>query len=142
MKGLTVWIQGRDCTAGGITSGRETMTLCGDGIVELNHPRPDAPALVIEYNLEPKGVEPGQLTVAKPDWLHAIGAAPKPSDDFLACMRDGYAGSHRIVNVVARPVDEQGNPMRGGMFGGHYVKTSDSRFPFTSPIPVHDRFER
>ena len=27
------------------------------------------------------------------------------------------------------------------MFGGHWVYTSDSRFPFEHPIPVHDRFE-
>jgi hypothetical protein len=27
------------------------------------------------------------------------------------------------------------------MFDGHWVYTSDSRFPFEHPIPVHDRFE-
>ena len=33
----------------------------------------------------------------------------------------------------------------GGMFGGNFIYCSDSRFPkigdFSSPIPVHDRFE-
>jgi len=141
MKGLTVWIQGRDCTNRGVTSGQETATLCGDGIVELNHPRADAPALVIEYDLEPKGAKAGQLSVAKPEWLNKVGAGPKPSSDPLACLRDDHAAGFKIVNVVARPVNGDGQPRRGGMFGGHYVKTSDSRFPFTSPIPVHDRFE-
>ena len=27
------------------------------------------------------------------------------------------------------------------MFGGHFIYTSDSRFPFEHPIPVHDRYE-
>jgi len=34
--------------------------------------------------------------------------------------------------------------MRGdryGMFGGNFIYTSDSRFPNSYPIPVHDRFE-
>ena len=29
----------------------------------------------------------------------------------------------------------------GPMFGGHFVYTSDSRFPAGQPIHVHDRFE-
>jgi len=28
------------------------------------------------------------------------------------------------------------------MFGGNFVYTSDSRFPASSPLPVHDRIEK
>lgn len=43
--------------------------------------------------------------------------------------------------LTAYPVDAEGKPMTHGMFGGHYVSASDSRFPSQYPIPVHDRFE-
>jgi len=43
--------------------------------------------------------------------------------------------------LTAYPVNEDGTPRTGGMFGGNYIKTSDSRFPSDYPIPVHDRFE-
>ena len=43
----------------------------------------------------------------------------------------------QIVCVKAVP-EGTGN---GGMFGGHFVWTSDSRFPYSSPVPVFDRFE-
>ena len=39
---------------------------------------------------------------------------------------------------MAVPMGETGYPM----FGGHWVYTSDSRFPFEHPIPVHDRYEK
>ena len=39
---------------------------------------------------------------------------------------------------MAVPYGETGYPM----FGGHWIYTSDSRFPFEHPIPVHDRFEK
>lgn len=32
--------------------------------------------------------------------------------------------------------------MNGPMNGGNFVHTSDSRFPFEGPIPIHDRFEQ
>ena len=31
--------------------------------------------------------------------------------------------------------------MIGPMFGGNFIYTSDGRFPFSYPIPIHDRFE-
>jgi hypothetical protein len=31
--------------------------------------------------------------------------------------------------------------LQSGMFGGHFIYTSDSRFPSEQPIHVHDRFE-
>ncbi|HDY87868.1 MAG TPA: hypothetical protein ENH82_07105 [bacterium] len=42
----------------------------------------------------------------------------------------------------AYPCDREGNQENGYfMFGGCYIKTSDSRFPFDYPIPLHDRTE-
>lgn len=31
---------------------------------------------------------------------------------------------------------------RHTMFGGNFIYSSDSRFPFDYPIPIHDRVER
>lgn len=142
MKGLHVSVHGTDCTAGGITSGRKTVTLIGDGIAGIFSPDTDHPAVILEYDFEP-ALQAGQLSVAKPRWLKELGIDKRPVGDFEV-LKDpqGYVDRHRIVNVVARPVDDDGNPRRGGMFGGHYISTSDSRFPVTAPIPVHDRFER
>ena len=40
------------------------------------------------------------------------------------------------------PCDDKGNKLDGWfMFGGSFIKTSDSRFPFDYPIPLHDRLE-
>lgn len=44
--------------------------------------------------------------------------------------------------LTAYPADEDGNPDDDGrMFGGCYIKTCDSRFPFDYPVPLHDRTE-
>lgn len=139
--GLHVSVHGTDCTAHGVTSGRRHVTLIGDGIRGPFEPSDDAPAVILEYDFDP-GLQAGQLSVAKPAWLKELGIDKRPVGDFEV-LKDpqGYVDRHRIVNVVARPVDDDGEPRRGGMFGGHYISTSDSRFPVTSPIPVHDRFE-
>ncbi len=44
--------------------------------------------------------------------------------------------------VHAEPVEweSEGDDIRG-MFGGTFIYTSDSRFPATHPIPLHDRRE-
>jgi hypothetical protein len=53
----------------------------------------------------------------------------------LLILGEGYKG--RLMAVPAgQPVG-----MIGPMFGGHFVYTSDSRFPSGQPIHVHDRFE-
>jgi hypothetical protein len=131
---------GMDCTNGGVTSGRERVTLIGDGIKGPFRPNADAPAVVLEYDLEPKGARAGQLTVAKVSWLRELGLMSSGSSPF-ECFTDDWASKHQIVRVVARPVDKDGKPRKGGMFGGHYIESCDSRFPTTAPIPVHDRFE-
>jgi hypothetical protein len=141
MKGLHCNIMGTDCTAGGITSGRRDITLTGDGINGPFEPDESAPELRLEYDLNPQGAMAGQLSVAKVSWLRALGEITLGGCSEFECMSADWASRHQIVNVVARPVDEDGKVKRGGMFGGHYIKTSDSRFPVTSPIPVHDRFE-
>lgn len=44
--------------------------------------------------------------------------------------------------LTAYPADKDGNPDRDGrMFGGCYIATCDSRFPFDYPVPLHDRLE-
>ncbi len=43
---------------------------------------------------------------------------------------------------TAYPCDDDGEKLDGMyMMGGCYIKTSDSRFPFDYPIPLHDRIE-
>lgn len=113
MKGLLVFIMGSDCTAGGVTSGKGRAILIGHpNIFESS---PDTPALVlVEDDTHRQG--PGYLNVRSTDYL--------------------------VMRVRAVPADVDGLPVLGGMFGGHFIHTSDSRFPYCSPIPVFDRFER
>lgn len=44
---------------------------------------------------------------------------------------------------IAVPYDheERSKGVIGGMFGGHFIYCSDSRFPYEHPIHVHDRYE-
>lgn len=71
-----------------------------------------------------------------------------PGEQFPAMVLDRGPLGHPII----RPADENGKPMKGGMFGGNYVACSDSRFGeairalFSGQygnvaLPVHDRFE-
>lgn len=61
---------------------------------------------------------------------------------------------HKLIHIIGRRIGERvyyhaesvnklkGNEMKNGpMFGGTFIHTSDSRFPFDYPIPLHDRFE-
>lgn len=140
-KGLLVFIQGQDCTAGGVTSGRKMAVLIGDGIPEVCEATDENPALWLEYDLQPKGAKAGQLSVAKPSWLAQLGVRKAVSGNPYECLTDDWASKHQIVNVVARPINGDGTARTGGMAGGNYISTSDSRFPITGPMPVHDRFE-
>lgn len=40
----------------------------------------------------------------------------------------------------AEPVEAPAGKV-GPMFGGNFIKTSDSRFPSRYPIPIHDRYD-
>lgn len=61
-------------------------------------------------------------------------------------VHGNVAGTAKIV-----PVDPQGLPLTGGMFGGNYASTSDGRWGAAvnaiagsrqpGPVPIHDRFE-
>jgi hypothetical protein len=43
---------------------------------------------------------------------------------------------------TAYPCNDKGEQLPGWwMFGGCYIKTSDSRFPFHHPVALHDRQE-
>lgn len=129
-KGLLVTVMGPDCTAGGITSGKRKAVLIGPGIPEIFSPSPDAPALYFAYELDPVGAGPGALVAAKDHWAW----------DRMDWNPKHYADVP-VIRARAVPVGLAGNPLPGGMMGGHYVTTSDSRFPVHAPIPVHDRFE-
>ena len=50
---------------------------------------------------------------------------------------------HKEPYLTAYPADENGQADKsgGGMFGGCYIETSDSRFPALYPVPLHDRKE-
>lgn len=140
MKGLHCSVIGTNCTNGGITSGRDSVTLIGEGIRGPFEPDEDAPAVWLDYDLNPKGAAAGQLAVASVSWLREVTGQPAGCTDF-ECISEDWSSKHQIVRVVARPVNKDGSIRTGGMFGGHYIATSDSRFPTSAPIPVHDRFE-
>lgn len=144
-KGLTCDVMGTDCTNGGVTSGRKSITLIGDGIAEIFEPCDERPALALVYDLEPRGCAAGQLTLAKPRWLEELGQLVALKDFNALGGTDSlgrdYCGQHRMVRVRAVPVTDEGAPITGGMMGGNWIESCDSRFPTSAPIPVHDRFE-
>jgi len=140
-KGILVFIQGRDCTAGGVTSGHDKALLIGDGLPEIFEISDDTPTLRLEYDLDPHGAQPGRLMVAKPAWLKQVNGqqAENEIDALRADLTNSCRSRYQIVNAVAVPADH--DDKRWNMYGGHDIHTSDSRFPFTGPLPVHDRYE-
>lgn len=142
MKGLHCSVlrcgQYRDGSNGGATANVNSVTLIGDGVRGPFEPDEDAPALWLEYDLNPKGVRGGYLMVANVAWLRELGIDKGPSGSF-SCFGNDWSERHQVVRVRAVPLVE-GEPTCG-MFGGNFITTSDSRFPMTSPIPVFDRFE-
>jgi len=56
----------------------------------------------------------------------------EPGDLPVLKLAKGY-GTRKYI---ALPVNKN-----GGMFGGHFIYSSDSRFPSDAPIHVHDRYE-
>jgi hypothetical protein len=124
MKGLLVFIMGDDCTNSGATSGKHKALLVGPGIPEIFSPSDDTPTIEFEFEFDPQGHKLGYRMVAKPEWARMI------------LERTVYDNENLVVRALAKPA---GSPP--GMFGGHYIMTSDSRFPFEGPLPVFDRFE-
>jgi hypothetical protein len=115
------------------------VTLVGDGIRGPFEPSAEFPEVRLEYDLNPKGARAGQLAVAEVSWLRELSGERGCST--FECIGEDWTSKHKIVRVVARPVNKDGTIRKGGMFGGNYISTSDSRFPTSAPIPVHDRFE-
>lgn len=101
-------VMGTDCTAGGLTSGKESVVL------------------ETEYNVREPADDTGYLV------LEAYADLPACKKGCAAVPNGGSQG----LRVIARPV---GKP--AGMFGGHFIYSSDSRFPFSTPIKVYDRYE-
>lgn len=109
-----------DCTNGGVTMRYDRFTLTGEGVEGPFAPDARAPELRL---VRRPGIGRHGAT-----YLHAVpvfgpDGAPPPSD----------------AQEVATGVE--GDPVRGGMMGGNFITTCDSRFPSDYPIPVHDRFE-
>ncbi len=125
--GMYVSVIGRDCTANGVTSGKTRAVVVWPGMIDnydrVFRPNEDAPLLEIEFD-EGSQLRAGYLAVHK---------GKRTPRGFMS----EYGGPPRIVRVRVKPY---GKP--AGSFGGHYIETSDSRFPFEGPIPVFDRYER
>ena len=106
-----VSIIGTDCTNGGVTSGQDHAHV----IAEKDVPQLGHDAIEGELPLlvflEDQGPT-GHLVIKHGGSIHRVKAVP-------------------LVN---------GKP-QGGMFGGHFLYTSDSRYPYENPVPVFDRFE-
>jgi len=77
--------------------------------------------MTIEITLDPEGAAPGALVVLKAASAELLGLERKPT----------------IVRAVACPAGTE----ERGMFDGAFLTSSDSRWPFCSPVPIHDRFE-
>lgn len=128
VRGLLASVIGKDCTAGGVTSGSRHAVIVWPGMIEgydtVFAPRDDAPLLELVVDERP-GLRAGYEMVLKGERL-------PPGQSFMSC----YAGPPRIVRVMVKPY---GRP--AGMFGGHYLDVGDSRFPIVGPVPVFDRYE-
>lgn len=117
---------GHDCTNHGVTSRQTSILLqlsCGnfdvtDGKASL--------MLDVEVDADPSVGKSGYLLVAKREFIKLL----------TGVARDGV-----ICRVKAKPAGEHAGRLGRPMFGGHFITSSDSRFPFHSPIPVFDRFE-
>lgn len=127
-----------DCTNGGISSQHDSLTLVTDGVRGPFEPDEKAPEIALLVDFDPKGVSAGYLMVAKPDWLARLADEPAVIGEF-ECFGEDWTSRHRVVNVRAVPIID-GKP-KGGMFGGNYLSTSDSRFPVIGAVPIFDRFE-
>lgn len=54
-------------------------------------------------------------------------------------IKNGAVENYFIV--VSQFPPETTKQMCGPMFGGNFLYSSDSRFPFKYPLPIHDRWE-
>ena len=63
--------------------------------------------------------------------------------------QDSFVGDIPVLKIVSGRGGREyiAVPVKAGkneypMFGGQFIYTSDSRFPFSNPIHVHDRYEK
>jgi hypothetical protein len=102
--------------------------------------------LIIEVYRDAHGYDTTNNGISsKYDSLTLIGPgisgpfAPTPERPAVRMVVKNFAGDEYRSLV---PCDDDGNLLPGWyMFGGNYAKTSDSRFPFKYPLPIHDRLE-
>lgn len=80
---------------------------------------------VVEITTNPQGAAAGRKVVMRPKVAERLGL--------------GYGDA--IVRAVVRPVDSDDQVRTSGMFDGRWAESSDSRWPFFTPVPIHDRFE-
>lgn len=113
MNYLLVSIIGEDCTNGGATSGRHLAFIA----------HPEGPTL--RAHAEKSGHP-----------ILEIDEFPAETCGKRAGKANLRRGDLSPLVLVCRP---EGRP--AGMFGGNYVVTCDSRFPYAAPVAVFDRYE-
>jgi hypothetical protein len=115
--------------------------------VEAEQPKTDSGLLVSVYR-HPCGDATNRGASAKTDWAVLIGedlpALVETENPELPGFYLRIFHGRRIALPVALPV-ERGTyeifQLRGWMFGGNFLHTSDSRFPSDAPIHIYDRRE-
>lgn len=90
-----------------------TLTLVGENIPEIHTPSPTAPAVEIVQ--------------------HRAG----PQFGEVAILVDGVDSP---AAFVAKAFDGRGS-RTWTMASGTWITTSDSRFPYDRPVPLHNRYE-
>ncbi len=71
---------------------------------------------------------------------HGVPEIFDPTDETPALILvERTIGGEKYLH--AQPLENLRKGNVGWMFGGHFVWTSDSRFPNKYPLPIHDRQE-
>ena len=72
--------------------------------------------------------------------LSVLFEAPfEGTEENTVMMKRKVVGGEDYFYVV--PAVEPERHGNGPMFGGNFCYSSDSRFPFNYPLPIHDRYE-
>lgn len=95
----------------------------------------------VYVNARPGDCTNGGITVRQPERL-----VVECADGFMTAEDVANAGCTVLVVkdkpfAHAKPALKQEFEKRWTMFGGNFVYSSDSRFPFDAPVAVHDRIE-
>lgn len=105
----------------------------------------------IYYNQRYRGCAAGAKSELSEDGFIETLGGNYSMDDIIEHYPDRpiyRMGSFRVGDdhFYAYEIDHKGNQVQPGnavgpMFGGNFVYSSDSRFPFDYPLGIHDRFE-